>query len=165
MKSLSLRNKFILVFGSFGFFLSLLTGIVAGVSFGSVVLRAFIFLLVFSALGFGLHFLFEFRMPEVLEVLTGQSGDDELEAAADAEDLDVGEGGAVTASEGEGGESYTGGGAVGLGDSSPAGARNLEGEKKSGVFGDHILVEGVKIQNEPKLMAEAVRTMLAKDDE
>ena len=31
-------------------------------------------------------------------------------------------------------------------------------------FGDHILVDKVKIKNEPKLMAEAIRTLLAKED-
>lgn len=31
-------------------------------------------------------------------------------------------------------------------------------------FGDHILVDKVKIKNEPRLMAQAIRTLLAKDD-
>ncbi len=31
-------------------------------------------------------------------------------------------------------------------------------------FGDHILVNKVSIKNEPKLMAQAIRTMLSKDD-
>jgi TctA family transporter len=31
-------------------------------------------------------------------------------------------------------------------------------------FGDHILVDKVKIKNEPRLIAQAIRTMLAKDD-
>lgn len=36
--------------------------------------------------------------------------------------------------------------------------------KKADKFGDHIIVENIAIKNEPKLMAEAIRTMLAKDD-
>lgn len=36
--------------------------------------------------------------------------------------------------------------------------------QKSGNFGDHIMVENIAIKNEPKLMAEAIRTMLARDD-
>ncbi|HNJ35687.1 MAG TPA: hypothetical protein PK881_15695, partial [Leptospiraceae bacterium] len=31
-------------------------------------------------------------------------------------------------------------------------------------YGDHILVNKVKIKNEPKLMAAAIRTLLAKDE-
>lgn len=36
---------------------------------------------------------------------------------------------------------------------------------KDGKYGDHIMRENIAIKNEPKLMAEAIRTMLAKDDE
>jgi len=45
---------------------------------------------------------------------------------------------------------------------------NVEEEKpileKPKHFGDHILVDKIAIKNEPKLMAEAIRTMLSKDD-
>lgn len=37
--------------------------------------------------------------------------------------------------------------------------------KKDGNYGDHIVVDNVPIKNEPKLMAEAIRTMMANDDE
>ncbi|GIX42120.1 MAG: hypothetical protein KatS3mg129_1853 [Leptospiraceae bacterium] len=37
-------------------------------------------------------------------------------------------------------------------------------EEKPKQFGDHILVDKIAIKNEPKLMAEAIRTMLSKDE-
>lgn len=37
--------------------------------------------------------------------------------------------------------------------------------KADGNYGDHIVVDNIPIKNEPKLMAEAVRTMMANDDE
>jgi len=36
--------------------------------------------------------------------------------------------------------------------------------EKTKHFGDHIIVDKITIKNEPKLMAEAIRTMLSKDE-
>ncbi|MFN3245597.1 MAG: hypothetical protein ACK42K_02770 [Leptonema sp. (in: bacteria)] len=36
--------------------------------------------------------------------------------------------------------------------------------EKTKHFGDHIVVDKITIKNEPKLMAEAIRTMLSKDE-
>jgi hypothetical protein len=42
---------------------------------------------------------------------------------------------------------------------------NPKNEKpKNGKFGDHIMIDNIPIKNEPKLMAEAIRTIMAQDD-
>ena len=43
-------------------------------------------------------------------------------------------------------------------------ARSGGGSSEAQVFGDHIIVNNVTLKNEPKIMAAAIRTMLAKDE-
>ena len=57
--------------------------------------------------------------------------------------------------------------AYGAGEMEPiesSSGREAEPQGETQVFGDHILVNKVKIKNEPKLIAQAIRTMLSKDE-
>ena len=143
---MNLMIKFVGVFAVLGLILSLVFGIIGGNRIFSLILTAVLCGALGGALGAGTYKVLEQRVPEFLEIFQPESmdvgSDLELgdEGEYDGEDLDA-EG--YTAREEE--------------DGVAVGADSKE-------FGDHIIVDKIKIKNEPKLIAEAIRTMLAKDD-
>jgi len=150
--------KFVLVFGIGGFILSFLTGLISNISFGTVLLRALVFLLVFAGVGFGFYQLIQWKFEELAAVIQGE------ESISSAESNDSGGGDApINGAE----DSMLGGDKSTYGSSSASDSASSftpTGKRaKDGHFGDHIIVEGVKLENEPKLMAEAIRTIMSKD--
>ncbi|MCR9141371.1 MAG: hypothetical protein NXI24_03905 [bacterium] len=137
--------KFVGVFAVIGLILSVAFGIIGGNRIFSLVLTAVLCSMLSGALGAGTYKVLEQRVPEFLEIFMPQGMGDELElgdeAGYDDDGLDA--------------EGY----ATSEQDESVAAA--AEDTKQ---FGDHIIVDKIKIKNEPKLIAEAIKTMLAKDD-
>ena len=142
---------FIMIFSVTGFIISTVSGFFAGNRIGHILLVSSLGTLSFSGLGAGVYKVIESRVPEFLELLqdmrfSGSAGGDGGED--DVAILDT------PAFEQEMGESSF------AGESAPKAPR-----RKDGNFGDHLVVDNIEIKNEPKLMAEAIRTMLARDED
>ena len=148
---MSLQIKFIAVFSVLGLAVSLAFGLMSGNSLTHVLITALICTVLSAALGVGVYQVLKNRVPEFLDLLSGSGGASELaEGDLDAldEGLDVPEGGLDLAEDGADGDSPFGDG----------------GEPERKEFGDHILVDKVKVKNNPRLMASAIRTMLSRDE-
>ncbi|MBQ0051582.1 MAG: hypothetical protein KBT11_05895 [Treponema sp.] len=66
--------KVICVSAGIGFVLSFLIGIISGVGFGTIILRALIFAVVFAALSFGISFLYQSFLSDGAKVSSGSDG-------------------------------------------------------------------------------------------
>ncbi|EQA53322.1 hypothetical protein [Leptospira kmetyi] len=155
---MNLQVAFIGVFAVIALVLSPICGFVTGNSIGHILLVTVLSVVAFAVLGFGVHAILEMKVPEFLDFLANAAGE-YVPAASDADGAGAG-----------GGHDYTSH-ASDTEFSSGDGPSNSEvfasatpKRQKSGNFGDHIMVENIAIKNEPKLMAEAIRTMLARDD-
>lgn len=142
---MNLMMKFIGIFAVIGMILSVTFGIVGGNRIFSLILTAVLCSAMSGGLGAGTYKVLEQRVPEFLEMFQPayEEGDLELgdEGGYEGDDLDA---------EGYGARD---------GDDS---VNEAAADTKQ--FGDHIIVDKIKIKNEPKLIAEAIKTMLAKDD-
>lgn len=153
---MTLLIKFAIVFAAIGLAISLGFGFWSGNSLTHVLVTALICTILSAAIGAGVYQTLKARVPEVLEIfefsggadVAGDDGgvsefaSDELAVGAEEGDLDS------TVAAGLDGDTDL----------------ESEGAGKAQNFGDHILVENVKIKNEPKLMAQAIKTLLGKDD-
>ena len=143
--------KFAGAFAAVGLMISLAFGFLGGNRWTAVVTTALLCTVLSGGLGVGVLKALEVRVPEFLRLFEGTVALDE-ENAPDAADFAA-----------DAGEDAFGEGAQ-AGVAEPTGAgRAGPGETKH--FGDHILVNKVKIKNEPKLMAAAIKTMLARDED
>lgn len=115
--------------------------------------------LIFAALGFGVHVILEKKVPEFLEFL---------------ESVILGISSSSRGARGEYGQNSTDefklsrmeeGAGVGSSADDYGGAPEMTPTLKDGKFGDHIIVNNIAIKNEPKLMAEAIRTIMSQDDD
>lgn len=158
---MALINKFITGFTLVGLLISLLAGFLFGNRLFSVLITAFVCAIVSAFVGAGVYKILEMRVPEFLELFQGlgraYSGDSsEFNSDGDESNLEA-RGGL----EAEGGMAFAD-------DTSSIPVDTLPGHSnipdKAQVFGDHILLNNIMIKNEPKIIASAIRTMLAKDD-
>ncbi|MEQ8352870.1 MAG: hypothetical protein RH862_15390 [Leptospiraceae bacterium] len=145
---MSLQIKFIAVFALLGLAVSLVFGLMSGNSLTHVLITALICTVLSAALGVGVYQVLRNRVPEFLDLLSG-SGDASELADEDLGALDD----ALNVSGDEG---------LPDGDGEAPFADGAEPERKE--FGDHILVDKVKVKNNPRLMASAIRTMLSRDE-
>lgn len=154
---MNLQVVFIGVFAGLALIVSPVCGFITGNSFGHIILVTVLSVVAFAVLGFGVHAFLEMKVPEFLDFLSNVGGEF-VPATSDADGM------------GAGGHDYTSNASdsefsPGDGPSnSEVFASATPKRQKSGNFGDHIMVENIAIKNEPKLMAEAIRTMLARDD-
>lgn len=145
---MNLNQKFILVFALIGLVVSLVSGgIIAGNRLTHVLLVGFLCTVVSGILGYVAYRVLEVRVPEFLEFLEGLS----VRSA----------GGAESESSDYRPEDY---------EEEPdydqaAYEEADEEDVNTQEFGDHILAGNVKLKNEPKLMAKAIQTMLARDED
>ncbi len=110
----------------------------------------------FAGFGLAIYMIFEKKVPEFLEFLTdiggsgfgGFSDSDEF-GKSSSSDGDI-----RLAGSGSSFDSMSGG----------SGAASAPEKLKDGKYGDHIVVNNITFKNEPKMMAEAVRTIMAQDD-
>lgn len=112
--------------------------------------------MIFGGLGFGIYSLLEKKVPEVLDFLYelgGGSGyirskdDIYTGGKSDTSDAEI----KLTKSDEPMDTDFGGGGIP-----TP--------KVKDGKFGDHIMISNIAIKNEPKLMAEAIRTIMSQDE-
>lgn len=156
---MNLQIGFLGLFSFLGLIISLVCGIMVGNYFGHIALITFLSTVGMAVFGFGVHYVLASRVPEFLELISNFTGanigreEDGLEGGSRhtySEHTDL------EASNSNFDSSNTA-------DEIRAAASGIP-RKKADKFGDHIIVENIAIKNEPKLMAEAIRTMLAKDD-
>lgn len=155
-----MKIKISLAVAAVALILSVVIGLAIGNSFSNMLIKAFIFTALFFAMSFvSLQYL-EKRVPEIFELKDAFSG---LGSATDVDQLNEEDeivDSSLDSDEDDSYSSYAGSNAESLG----------VGETKKPTtefkdLGDHILVRDKKIKNEPKLMAEAIRQMLLKDED
>lgn len=170
LKSIQWEYKFALYLGVAALVLSPVAGIISGNPPFTVILRALIFGVVFAGIGFGVVTVIKKFIPELYEaVFVGNSVsddgvDEDLENGMSQIDDSEMSNSSLTESydaspDSEGGEvdySTDNGESVNTGD-------HLDNPNSS-KMGKHILEEK-GMEFEPKVMAEAIRTMMSKDDE
>ena len=112
--------------------------------------------LIFGGMGFGVYSVFEKKVPEFLDFLSELGG---------------GMGFRRSGSDGytPGGD-FSSDGEIKLGKSDESMSSDFGGDAapaarvKDGKYGDHIMISNIAIKNEPKLMAEAIRTIMSQDE-
>lgn len=157
--------------------LSLLTGIFAGVNFGTVIVRALIIMALFAFIGFGIGIVLKKYVPELYELMISVfsgagAGDEAEEHAGVSTKEDAAESGDMSAGSEHGAEQdlpkdedgvpfqeldkevlthySTGAGVTGI-------------NTKEGKLGKHLLAKEKLVKYEPKVMAQAVRTMMSNE--
>ncbi len=146
---MTLMLKFAGVFAVVGLIVSVVFGFLGGNRWMSVTGTAVLCTVLSAGLGIGVLKVIEARVPELLRIFEGSVALDE-ENAPDAADF-------------AGGEEGFGEGPGGMAPETAPAMAATGAEARH--FGDHILVNKVKIKNEPRLMAAAIKTMLARDEE
>jgi hypothetical protein len=154
-----LQIGFLLGFAILGALISTVCGFIVGNRLTYILFVSGISTLAFGGLGFGVYSILEKKVPEFLEFL-GEISFGGFSFSRERSEYDE--------SHSDGMNSEGGMTSDDLGVQSVAAADSphdiLQAQLKSGKFGDHIMVDKIAVKNEPKLMAEAIRTMLAKDD-
>jgi len=152
-----------------GFFLSFLTGFVSGIVFSVVITRSLITSALFAAIGFGVIMIIKKYVPEFYEILSGAAAAEEFEdlsepahgSGGDAEDYDSG---TVSKAEEAGFTGFDDSSYERLSSVSDQGL-NSELNVSQGKMGKHIIMSKQFNGYEPKIIADAVRTMMSKDKE
>lgn len=160
-KEIDLKYRFSVVFAVIALILSIIIGLFAGNDIGLVVIRSMIMTIAFMILGYGVIFIVQKFVPEALGIVGSDeplpSDDVQIESEAVVSEingdeivqedvLDVGEDDSVP-----------------LVDSTLKKDYFNMGEEE-GKLGKHIIVDESKIKYEPKIMADAIRTMLKRDE-
>jgi len=159
------KIKIVIAFFVIGIGLSFPGGIIAGNSIYNVITYSIISSTVLAGLVFGLLNFLETKVPEFTDFLNNVSTGNFSESSEGEE--------AGSLSEHKQGDSKTETHHTEFQASEPSGEKSTLGEPvmppknekpKNGKFGDHIMIDNIPIKNEPKLMAEAIRTIMAQDD-
>jgi hypothetical protein len=167
-EQMGIEQKYGAVFGLAAFIFSFLTGLVSGVSFSVTVIRSLIMAPVFFIVGYGIITVLKKYVPEIYEALAaaGKSGESGLEGQAEINLSDIEPGADEYGESGkEKGEEFTEFTQKDFDryktteDSGLDTALNTSGGK----MGKHIIVQEQFNSYEPKIMAQAIRTMMSKD--
>ncbi|MCB1176682.1 MAG: hypothetical protein KDK36_03790 [Leptospiraceae bacterium] len=149
-----MKTKFATGMTILGFVLSIICGFVVGNRIIHILTVSIVSAAAMGLVGVGVYTILEKKVPEFIEFLNnfgagGISGDfdDDVEGV---ELSDENSEGRTTELSQEGME----------GTEAPIPASHQNDAK----FGDHIMIDNIAIKNEPKLMAEAIRTFMAMDD-
>jgi hypothetical protein len=157
-----LKNKIVIAFFVIGMGLSLPGGFLVGNPILNILTYSVISSFILACLVFGLLTFLESKVPEFVDFLNSvQSGEPTEDSNSE-----------VRSGDASSGMDDTSDSSPSLGDATPPqkthesiGDPSKKNEKpKNGKFGDHIMIDNIPIKNEPKLMAEAIRTMMAQDD-
>ncbi|MBP7737887.1 MAG: hypothetical protein KA369_18050 [Spirochaetes bacterium] len=180
LDKINLEYKSTALFGFTALLLSFVIGLLAGVRWNVVFLRALILMVVFGVIGFGICFILRKYVPEVYELVSSlamlrsapqdaaasgaeEHGEAPPDGTGEAEAHDIAEAGTEAGTpeasefrefDKEGLAHFSTG---------PGGSGSIN--TKSGKLGKHILESEKMAKYEPKIMAQAVRTMMSKDKE
>lgn len=153
--------KFTVGFGATAFLISLGFGFLGGNRPISAVITAVICGLVGAAIGAGVYRFLQMRVPELLDAFK-KGGETAAPAPEDYEPLETSQD-FSSGAQSDGG-SVDDPSVATMGSSTAGIGPSVSAAPASAGYGDHILVNKIKIKNEPKLMAAAIRTLLAKDE-
>lgn len=152
---MDLKLSFPVVFSVIALLISAICGIAVNNRYGYIAGVSLFSVLLFAILGFAAYTILEKKVPEFLAFLRESfSGSSE----------GYGEEGAYSSSEGMGDAGASSSEGDGEYASATFAGKTAE-PKKSGKFGDHIIIDNITIKNEPKIMAQAIRTIMAQDDD
>lgn len=167
LSGFTIELKSAALFGIIALVLSFITGIAAGNSLGYALFKSFIITLVFGAIGYGAVVVLRRFVPELIEILgPAPAQDDGTEAVLPS--AEPGTGGDQAGPENPGEK-----------EKKPDAGLEKEFEPlKSGDFksyssvaapedgkmGKHFVSEQKTVKYEPKIIAEAIRTMIRRDD-
>ena len=171
IEGLGIETKSGLFFAVAGFVFSFITGFVTGISFSVVILRSVITMLIFSFLGYAAVIILRKYVPEIYEMLSMQEDSGQAEAVdqrgRNEESFPRSEETFESAKESGDSSGFTG-----LDDQSYerlTSAQNQDSgsdfDVAAGKMGNHIIMQDQFSGYEPKLIADAVRTMMSKDKE
>lgn len=176
LEGLGIETKTGLFFGIIGFVLSFVTGFISGISFSVVLIRSLVAVLVFTGIGFAVLMVLKKYVPEIYEVLSA-SGDSASGYSEETVVHDLEESGSAIYSDKVSGSEKDDAG------SSDSGFQELDNQSyerltsvedqglnselniSEGKMGKHIIMQDQFSEYEPKLIADAVRTMMGKDKE
>ena len=156
-----LAINFGVFFGIVGLLISLIFSIFSKNPIFAILTNILISTIVSVIIGIVVFFILKQKVPEILEVFESETGslrsykeqeEEELEGVYDYSSDTL-----------ETSESLNLSGSNDTTDEIAPIKVETSGEKTKH-FGDHIVVDKITIKNEPKLMAEAIRTMLSKDE-
>ena len=152
------------ILGGLGVLVSVSTGLVAGTRFPAAVLRPLVSGICMAALGAGIYFVLEWQTPDLLRLNRKDKDEEDLDI-----DLPSDEGSSEDASPGKAADSdqpiEAASGAAFTADHEYdehiLGRQNKI--KKHSSSEGQLVVEGVPLENKPKLMAEAIKHLLEQD--
>jgi len=147
-----MKSKFLVLFFILGLVLSLVCGFIVGNKILHILTVALISAMCLGLVGLGSYVILEQKVPEFINFLQELSFSSSYDYSEDYEE------------ESESSSEEYVSSSVSESSSDETFASTSPEKKESGKFGDHILVDNIPIKNEPKLMAEAIRTMMALDD-
>jgi len=176
---MTVEIRFVLVFASVSFVLSLFAGLISGIDFMVVLLRMFIFVPIFSGMGYGVALFFKKKVPEFYNIFSKESLNEDVlendEANKEKEDTetvieeqeDLEKRDDITDSIDIDGKSDE------FNELAPSDFPQMSSDSgdsigvdvATGKMGKHIVQNESFAEYEPKIMAEAVRTMMGKDDD
>ncbi|MBN1497824.1 MAG: hypothetical protein JXA07_13695 [Spirochaetes bacterium] len=184
LDKINIEYKSTALFGLTALLLSFLVGSLAGISWYIVILRSLVLMAVFAAIGYGICVILRKFVPEVYGFLTSfpaaartdrEPGEETVIDVAGGEEPAYGGDEERTeapaspdVAEGPHGEGFRELEKEGLAhySTSPTGTNGGSGvHTPSGKLGKHIIEKEKLAKYEPKIMAQAVRTMMGKDRE
>ena len=171
LQNLSIEIKTCIAFGISALIFSLLIGIIYGIAISVVVIRMLIFLPVFGAIGYGTVFVLKKYIPEFFEMSNNAEVDilekdiieDDINSEKNDSDMEANQVDGANDS----GDKFS----EMTGEELPQMVSNNDLEHDStldapvGKLGKHILKNDTIAKYEPKIMAEAIRTMMIRDDD
>jgi hypothetical protein len=171
-RELGLELQTAVVFGTLSLILSLVIGIASGNNVGNALVTSLILMLVFSGLGYGIIMVVRNFVPELLVVFNARH---DVDHTGDAINLNPDQSqeaiGQDSYGEGlEGEDSGVPGDRAGDKDFEPLDSNEMKqyrtgSEASDAKIGKHIVVDQKKIKYEPKIVAEAIRTMMRRDND
>jgi hypothetical protein len=158
-----LETKSAAVFGIIALVISFILGLVAGNGLGFVLMRSLILSLIFAGIGFGAIVVLRKFVPEFIEVLESSAS----ASREESEDVDVGE--SVPTSSESAPSTAVGEESSGEKQFQPLGKDDfmrvgVDSGIGEGKLGRHFVDEKKTVKYEPKIIADAIRTMIRRDE-
>lgn len=155
---MNLMLKFAYVFAGLAFLVSFLFGLFGGVRFSSILFTSLLSALLSAALGAGVHRVLEQKVPESLSLFQTSLAKLRVKPILSLKKKDQN-----TTSKDEVLDLETKDSSLPLREGRKEGSASPRSENKEG-YGTHLMIDKIKVKNEPKILAEAVRTMILSED-
>jgi len=156
----SLMAKMAIIFAGLGIFFSLLGSIIGTVGFPAMLVQPMFYGFLMSLLGVSIFFTWKQFIPEIIEEYGFYSNNVSEE---NREELDAEQAMVNTETEAENLDSNSEK-SIDMADDASLSGKNRSSKSGVEVKGDELIVEGVAIKNEPKVMASAIMHLLDSDE-